>query len=313
MKKFMPTKVKISLIILAIISLCSYLSAAIVLFNSGYSLSSYFSDWDSDFRWNFGWNNHYNSSGTVEKDFSPTVQNINIESISHNLSIQSYDGSTIKVNIDGHFDDNNNYTKGLSRFDITDNDVNILTNTALRNSNFHLNIYIPKTYKNNISLKSLSGSININGLELTNLLANTTSGDIILKNTNVNTVSLESKSGKIDSPSITSNNSKFKTLNGNIYLGGILGDSDVNSTSGSIKLKLSNLGNISNFSSISSDIDLTIPKEVGYTVSFSTTTGTLNGRNKNVDLNKNDNISLSNGDGSKSVTVKTTSGDLSVK
>lgn len=312
MKKFMSTKIKISLVTLAAISLSCYLSAIIVLYNSGYSLSSYFPDWNSNFEWHLGWND-YNSTGIIEKEIPSTIQNINIESVSNNLSVQSYDGSTVKINIDGYFNNDNTYTNGLSKFDISNTDVNIQTNTALKNSDFHVNIYIPKSYKNNILLKNIRGSSTINELESSNLSVTSTSGDIILKNSTFDTVSLESKSGKINSPSITSNHSKIVTTSGDIYIEGMLGDSNVSSASGSIKLNLSNLGTTSNFSSISSDVEITIPKEIGYKVSFSTVTGQLNGKNMNIDLSNNNNISFSNGDGSKNITIKTTSGDLSVK
>ena len=46
MKNFMSRKMKIFLSVLAIISLASYVSAAIVLYNSDFKISNYINKWN---------------------------------------------------------------------------------------------------------------------------------------------------------------------------------------------------------------------------------------------------------------------------
>jgi len=307
MKKFMSRRMKIFLSVLTTITISCYIAAAIVLYNSNFNFSSYSDSFHGD--WSFGWGNH-NSIGTIEKELPQTVQNINLSTTSSDYTVEFYSGTTLKIDISGDFFSNFTYSDGLSRLEITDSNVFIETNTNMNFSDLDITVYIPDTYKNFLSIKSSSGELSVNGGSLKNLTASSASGDINLYNVEANDTSLDAASGSITGSTFKANKSIIKTASGDISINGTLGETSVNAGSGSLDLILSQIGETSNLTTQSGDIDLMIPNEIGYKIAFSSKSGEISGKNLNVDINTSNIYSFTNGNGSKLVNVKTSSGDL---
>lgn len=309
MKKFISRKMKIFLSVLTTLTILCYISAAIVLYNSNFNFSAYSDDFNGQLH--FGWGNH-NSMGTVEKELPQTVQNIYLSTTSSDYTVKFYSGTTLKIDVSGDFLSNFTYSDGLSRTEVTDSNVFIETNDNLRFSDLKVTVYIPDTYKNLLSIKSSSGELSVTGGKLKNLSLSSSSGDIDLYNVEATDTSLEASSGSIKVSTIKTNKSLIKTSSGDISINGALGETNVSASSGSLGLTLSDLAGNSNFSAQSGDVDLMIPNEIGYKLTFSSNSGEISGTNLNVGKNNNT-YSFTNGNGSKLINVKTSSGDLSLR
>lgn len=310
MKKFMSHRMKIFLSALTTLSILCYISAAIVLYNSNFNFASYSNDWNGN--WNFGWGNH-NSMGTIEETLPQTVQNIYLSTTSSDCSVKFYNGTTIKIDVSGDFFSNFTYSDGLSRVEVTDSNIFIETNDNLGFSDLDLTLYIPETYKNSLSLKSSSGELSVIGGKLQNLSLSSSSGDINLYNLEAVDISLEASSGSINAPTFKTSKSLIKTSSGDISINGSLGETTVSASSGSVDLNLSELGASSNFSAQSGDVNLMIPNEIGYRLAFSSNSGEISGKIIPGDNNMNNSYTYTNGNGSKLINVKTSSGDLDLR
>ncbi|MGG7178165.1 DUF4097 family beta strand repeat-containing protein [Clostridium paraputrificum] len=321
MKKFISTKMKIFMALLASISIGCYIAAAIVLYNSDFKLANYideidghFNRMDNGFNMHMGWRdwNDSNSFGTIEKDFPTSIENLNVNSSSADIDIQFYEGSTIKVDISGNFYSNYSYEDGLRSFDISNNLVTIDTNEGNRCSSLNVKIYIPSIYKGNVNLTTQSGDLNIIGGDLAKINLSTHSGDIDISNLISQDLTINATSADIYASNTNSTKSNIMTSSGDIDIIGSLGDTKVGSSSGEVSLSLNSLGKTSNFSSTSGTIYLNIDKTIGYNLSFSTSSGELNGFGSNRNSGNRNNHTITNGDGSNAITVSTTSGDLEI-
>lgn len=314
MKKFISTKMKIFITFLIVLSVGCYIAAGVTLYNSNYKLSDYVNNWDfHDWRigWNFDWN-EYNSSGIIEKDLAPTVENINLKSTSSDLSFQFYNESKLKVEVSGHFDRNYDFNEGIHNFSLTDKDILIEANESHRSSSLNIKVFIPSSYKGNISITSTSGEIKCTGGDINQLTINSLSGDIETYNVITKSSTLSSTSGKIYSSNLNSLNTQVKTTSGDIDIIGNIGDASINTSSGEISLNLSSLNKNLDISTSSGEVELDIPSNENYKLNFTTSSGDLGGSFGNVNIESGRTYSVTNGDGSNSINVKTTSGDLDI-
>ncbi|MBS5926620.1 MAG: DUF4097 family beta strand repeat protein [Clostridium sp.] len=310
MRNFMSRKMKIFLSILAIISLTSYISAAIVLYNSDFKLSNYINKWNDDF--NFSWHN-YRNIGSLEKELSSDIKTIDITTSSVDVKIQFYDGDVLKL-------DGTSYTLGDITISNIVTDISSLNNTFTINLNtngyndININIYVPLSYKNNIKVSSISGDCEVTGGDLESVTINSNSGEIQLKNLTSKILKLQTTSNDLDLSDIKSLDSTLNTTSGDIKVSvSSLGELFSSTSSGETELYLNNLGNKSIISSTSGDIDLFINESIGYTLAFSTSSGNIDSDRLMPNFLNDNNYSVTNGDGSKKVEVKTTSGEFYIR
>lgn len=310
MRNFMSRKMKIFLSILAIISLTSYISAAIVLYNSDFKLSNYINKWNDDF--NFSWHN-YRNIGSLEKELSSDIKTIDITTSSVDVKIQFYDGDVLKL-------DGTSYTLGDITISNIVTDISSLNNTFTINLNtngyndININIYVPLSYKNNIKVSSISGDCEVTGGDLESVTINSNSGEIQLKNLTSKILKLQTTSNDLDLSDIKSLDSTLNTTSGDIKVSvSSLGELFSSTSSGETELYLNNLGNKSIISSTSGDIDLFINESIGYTLAFSTSSGNIDSDRLMPNFLNDNNYSVTNGDGSKKVEVKTTRGEFYIR
>lgn len=310
MRNFMSRKMKIFLSILAIISLTSYISAAVVLYNSDFKLSNYINKWNDDF--NFSWHN-YRNIGSLEKELSSDIKTIDITTSSVDVKIQFYDGDVLKL-------DGTSYTLGDITISNIVTDISSLNNTFTINLNtngyndININIYVPLSYKNNIKVSSISGDCEVTGGDLESVTINSNSGEIQLKNLTSKILKLQTTSNDLDLSDIKSLDSTLNTTSGDIKVSvSSLGELFSSTSSGETELYLNNLGNKSIISSTSGDIDLFINESIGYTLAFSTSSGNIDSDRLMPNFLNDNNYSVTNGDGSKKVEVKTTSGEFYIR
>ena len=313
MKKLLSKKTKIVLASSIVLSIICYISACITLYNSNFSFANYYNsnNWHSDWlfdddSWHFNAGRNH-SQGTLNKALPSTVENINIDTSSTDINVSFYEGSDIKIDIDGYFASNYTYNNALKTFDINDKTATISTDNSINWSSLNICIYVPNTYKNNLTLNGTSSEFDVKGNgQLNNLSLKTSSGDIDISNLTTNNTFLQTTSGSIKLENLTASNSTLGSTSGDIYLDMVnLGSTKIATTSGGITLNANNLGNTTNIASTSGSVSLNVSRTTGYTVSFTSISGDLHSPNGN-------HGNYTNGDGSKVISVATTSGDLNI-
>ena len=156
-------------------------------------------------------------------------------------------------------------------------------------------IYIPKTYANNLEIASVSGDIefneelNLNKLDISltsgdikinnKLVANeikieTISGDIELEKTESNKIQLNSTSGKIEVNSIK-NEAYMKTISGDISIQELEGKVNAKTTSGEIYIHKLKMNGDSELNSTSGNIEVSLTDDSNCTITTKTTSGNV--------------------------------------
>lgn len=99
-------------------------------------------------------------------------------------------------------------------------------------------VYIPKQYEEALSIKSVSGDIEVSeGLKFTTLTISSTSGDIKMGDVEANSIHIETTSGDIRLQNLKEETLKLKTVSGDIIAETAEGKIVANSTSGDIVIK----------------------------------------------------------------------------
>ena len=151
--------------------------------------------------------------------------------------------------------------------------------------NGNIEISIPNKFNGNIIIDTVSGNINLDGINASNLTVKSTSSDVILRDSNISDkLDITSTSGTISLYSQTKfKNAKFKTVSGDINtdLSNNINSLDITSTSGDVILS-----DVNTMNNVKFDLN--------------TTSG---------DINHN-NINLEKGTENSKVKVTTISGDI---
>jgi len=184
-------------------------------------------------------------------------------------------------------------------------------------------IYLPKSYNKELTIRTISGEVIIDGdLDLEQLQINSTSGniesdnikvvnefktktisgEIILTNIEANKVTIETTSGDVELESVKAD-SYIHSISGNIDLGLMYGSLDVATTSGDIKLNNYDVKEDSKITSISGNVFITFVPDTNCEIQADSVTGNIslpNGSNHigNIPFNK--------------VIIKTTSGNINL-
>ena len=315
-KKFMSTKIKITIISLLIAIIGCYSTSAIILYNSDYKLSNY---WDFDFEFNFdfsngifGFKNFNKSSGTLTLPYEDSLKDIKVETSSADTEIIFDDTQEIKVDISGNFRKSYDYKNALYEFKIDENTLKITANDKSSIvKNLELKVHIPSKYKDNLIMYSSSGDIKLNNSTLNNINLQTSSGDIKANNKiTCNEISINASSGEIEFSDLTSSVTNFTASSGDIDLKGTLGKLSLETSSGEIELYcLNDLENNSKLTSSSGDIKMNLRNINSYTINYYTSSGNLK---CDYDYNKKDKHSYTIGNGSSLIDITTSSGDLEI-
>lgn len=274
-KKFMSKPMKILIIVLSAVFISTYIISAVLLFNSNYSLSNYFDDFNISFdsnHFNFG-SNRYSVDDSRDLSLSDTLSNISISTSSIDILVEPSDSDNIRINIMGKAREHSTLD---SLFTINDSNSSELSISQKSNriwgEHLVLKIYIPTKYNKDITIQ-------------------TTSGDTTLSQLTLGTINITSTSGDVEA-----------TAN--------LGNVDIASTSGDIDLTLDKLGSSNKISSVSGDVDLSTT-DTNYSIIFETTSGDLdNGSSQSYNKSHNT-YTMKSGNESNKIDVTTTSGDFS--
>lgn len=120
----------------------------------------------------------------------------------------------------------------------------------------------------------------------------------------------DSVSGDLETDFITADSAEVNTVSGKIDLDGSFRQVTGSSTSGEIDLALRKCPDKIELTTVSGDVDLELPRNAGFTLDYSTVSGDLE---SDFPLTTERNGGHIYGDGSGSITIDTTSGDLKVE
>lgn len=293
-KKIIKKKFKITLIVLFLISIFSYISCFVILYNGNYKLSNYKEEFKKVFGSNVSdnlfdfsnWSNSHYFSDTSGYVINNNIKTLHIKTVSSNISLKSYDSDRFNANYSGNFSKPNETVSDGFVFDKKDNTLNIYMNDAEKKIyDGNIEISVPKKFNGNIIIDTISGNINLDSINASNLAVKSTSSDVILRDNNISDeLNITSTSGTISLYSQTKfKSAKFKTV------------------SGDISTDLSNNINLLDITSTSGDVILSNASTMN-NVKFE-----LNSKSGDIDHN---NINLEKGNGNSKVKVKTISGDI---
>ena len=116
----------------------------------------------------------------------------------------------------------------------------------------------------------------------------------------------DSVSGDLETDFITADRAEVNTVSGKIDLDGSFHQVTGGSTSGEVDLALRKCPDKIELTTVSGDVDLELPRNAGFTLDYSTVSG---------DLESDFPLTAGRtyGDGSGSITIDTTSGDLKIE
>lgn len=168
-----------------------------------------------------------------------------------------------------------------------------ITNSyTVTESNAVLEVFIPETFKGDISVS-------------------TSSGDIFSKNIIGNVFNFDSSSGDIDLSKINSAKINISTSSGDIKTNELIGGINASSSSGDIGLTIDNSNGNVNLSTSSGDVSVIVKEGASYSVTGNTSSGSVN-YNGPVSINKDKSgkFDFTLGRGDNILKVNTSSGDI---
>lgn len=158
-----------------------------------------------------------------------------------------------------------------------------------------LDVYIPKEYTKDISIKMLSGNVKMDFLNLANFTLDTSSGKLEAERINAEKISITSSSGGINIKSIDTKDFKMlgkssaitideciakkaemETSSGNITLKNSIGDFSLKSSSGKVLVDYKNFDDQNiNIESSSGSVTLELPSSAEFLIEAKTSSGKI--------------------------------------
>lgn len=263
-----------------------------------------------------------------EKD-SGEIKEISLRFVDEDIKIIPTDGDVIRVE---ETSDRAIKEEDVMRYGVKNGELTVQSGRNGRvfgwwnNYRISVKVMIPRSFTGTADISTVSGTISGEGMNAETAIYATTSGDISLKNGTHETLRAGSVSGRIRIEGTEAETLRADTMSGDIRATGsfleINADStsgtllfetekgrkiDASTTSGGISIDCadaSELGEIS-ADSVSGDVEISLPADSGFTLSFDTVSGSQN--------NDFAMKAAAYGNGRTEIDVNTTSGSLSMR
>ncbi|MBM3707979.1 MAG: DUF4097 domain-containing protein [Actinobacteria bacterium] len=161
-------------------------------------------------------------------------------------------------------------------------------------SRLNLDIYVPDNFSREIACSSVSGDLETRRLELESFTFKSTSGNV-----NVN--------------ELVSENIKIETTSGKVFINDLEGSSSISTISGGVEADFKSLKKDLNVRTVSGDVDIKISEEKGFLFSLGSISGNIkNEFRSKITFADDKNLEGSVGEGVSQVIVKTISGDINL-
>jgi len=259
MKKFI-------IILIVVVIICLAISGTMIIL-----YGENFIDQNSDFEFNFfnkisSLNANYNTYVIDESVYSTIDEfsKISASAVIGNIIILESDNNEVKAELVGSIT-----TRGEKPYlSMKAKEEKILfevnyppfnKSVSISSSDLTLTIYVPKTFKHSLYLKTISGDIifddfhDLDYIDLTNV-----SGNILVNNISSNSIDIGNTSGNIKIENISFNNSTISSVSGKINVSGNPGISHLSSVSGQMDLAFIGTINNSDIETVSGSIKLHI-------------------------------------------------------
>jgi lia operon protein LiaG len=138
-------------------------------------------------------------------------------------------------------------------------------------------LYLPSAYQNDLTLSTVSGTINTQDVKAAKLSANTTSGTIDVDGAQSDKLDLDSISG-----AIMVTGGRFETVTANTVSGEVraeaerINDFDADSTSGAVNISVNEMPARVKINTVSGSATVAIPENDGFTLKYDTVSGGVN-------------------------------------
>lgn len=317
---------KTALYLLCTVFIC-YGIAGMIINSSGFSFYDLFNDFNSDVNINFGkhWNNSiYKYSYEVDDQNSiaiSSINNIRIDMVSTDIKISISNDDNVKATLKGYIKSSREIS--TTKLDMSKQGDTIyikspsksFTGSYSYSENLKLEVFIPRSYVNNLDIKTTSSDIAADTLNLNNFTINTISGTIKTGEISVKSFNFSSTSGDLIVSKLKSSNNQIKTTSGEIKINSMEGNLSLNSTSGDCYLSYKDMpsGNI-DISSISGEIELLTPSNAEFFINASSTSGDVKLSKPIIaEVKKEHQVRGVVGSDKCRINIKTTSGDITIK
>ncbi|WP_017417079.1 DUF4097 family beta strand repeat-containing protein [Clostridium tunisiense] len=207
---------------------------------------------------------------------------IDINLVSGNISLIPYDGKDIKATLKGSFKIASNDLPHLqvqsSGKTVT---IRFLKDNGSLNSisvsdDFKLDVYIPKIYNKNLSVKSVSANITGDNLNVNKVTASSVSGKVNLSNISSTDSKFNSVSGNITIDSLTNTSASISSISGDIKVADFMGNLEGKTVSGNLNISYKNFQeNTIEFKSTSGKLIISLPNSPSFYVSSTSTSGDM--------------------------------------
>ena len=265
---------------------------------------------------NWGWNifsirNWFDGSfsptntETIETSYSEdSIKDIEVELVSSSLKVMVGSVSKVTVKITTNLPE--------ERRPVAKLDGNTLSVKTPKNviNNFNLG-----QYKTNVEITVPSSFNKSSRASSRDIKLSTVSGSITVKEITADSFDVEAVSGSIKLLDIVAESVDTDTVSGSTTLEGKVRKFDLDTTSGSIHIKTSDMINSkSSANTVSGSVDITLPENSGFTLDYSSVSGTTHNEFTGF---KSDRKTKSGNDvyknGNVKITVGTVSGGINVK
>ena len=163
------------------------------------------------------------------------------------------------------------------------------------------------------SVRTMSGEVNANEIDVDQLTINSMSGDINVEDCSVTTMELSTMSGDIDVSLDEGSSATLSSISGDVDFSGQCESIHAKSTSGDISFTIDNENSDITASSVSGDIDVELTNDSGYVANVKTTAGAINLVCGEEDKDITRSGSYIMGDGGAKLSLSSISGDIDVE
>lgn len=289
--------------------------------------------------------------GTVTKELNGSEQNVNIEKVfdaagincinvdtsSTDVNFIPEDRRDIKVHLNGYSSSSEpelTVKQNGDRLDVYTRNNNRVISIGFNITNLKLDIYIPEDYSKDIKIRTSSGEVNIERLNIENFTYDASSGDLTGEEFAPRSSRIETSSGEVrfrgfggdlelktssgDAEieySSKSANTNITTSSGNITLTGFTGDLHSRAQSGDIKVDYTDFNNSINMKSSSGEIEISLPTDSQFGIKVDTSSGDIRTDFSVTQTGKIDEDRLEGtvGSSSNQITIDTSSGDVNIR
>lgn len=188
-------------------------------------------------------------------------------------------------------------------------------------SDVKLDVYVPKTYNQNIHIDVDSGNVEFAGpsttppILLRHLSLEISSGNVHLKHLQLDQLQTDGGSGNVDIDQVKAESGKLKVTSGNIGVRHYEGALDAELTSGNLKAQIDLLAGPVKINATSGDITLDLPHNADFTLEADVSSGDIQSDFplQHAHAEENESLSGSFGSGKHSVNLETTSGTIRIR